>query len=217
MTPRFPLKIVDALAFPAVHRTLFRPDEALTDAMGATHFLPRFFYEVESWAQARHTRFTEHFSIAELMVVDCRERYMVLRSRPHFVPCAALIFCGYLEEFRRRVDAPVFIAINGGYRSPAHGLSRFASPHLWGTAANIYRVGDTFLDNQKEIEKYARIAESIGPEVFAKPFGHGDGETDDHLHLDVGYLSFVPRGCDEARNLKSGMQRKSESLNDANG
>src|SRR5207253_7728922 len=36
MPPRFPLKIVDALAFPAVHRTLFRPDEAMTDATGST-------------------------------------------------------------------------------------------------------------------------------------------------------------------------------------
>src|SRR2546425_10698586 len=171
MNARFPFKIVDAFALPAVQRSLLRPGEAMRDANGEAHFLPRFFFEVESWEQARRTQLAGHFSLAELTVVDCREDYLLLRRLPHFVPCAILIFARYLEAFRDRVGAPIFIAVNGGYRSPAHRLSRFASPHLWGVAANIYHIGDTFLDSEKEIEKYARIAESIAPEIFTKPFG----------------------------------------------
>jgi hypothetical protein len=91
------------------------------------------------------------------------------------------------------------VAVNGGYRSPAHRLSDRPSPHLWATAANIFRIGDTWLDSQKSIERYARMAESLGPEVFVRPCGPEPGETDDHLHFDLGYLLSTPRGYSEAR------------------
>ena len=56
---------------------------------------------------------------------------------------------------------------NGGYRSPAHRLND-SSPHCWGTAADIYRVGDTYLDDEKSIPRYRDLAESLGPQVCVR-------------------------------------------------
>jgi hypothetical protein len=193
-----PLAVVDGLTLPEEHRALLRPGEFFADGWGRTHRLPRFFYRVESWDQAKATKLTARFALSELMAVDCREAELLFRSFPHYVPCAVSILARYLEEFRSRVDAPVMIAVNGGYRSPAHGMSCVAGPHVWATAADIYRVGDVFLDSSKTVERFARVAESIGQEVSVKPFGHGPGETDDHLHFDLGYLHLVPRSFSEA-------------------
>ena len=185
------MKVVDALTLSAAHRELLRPGESLGDGEQA---LPRFFYEVASWNEAKATQLTAHFTLAELMMVDCREADLLLREFPHYVPCAVAVLARYLEELRARVDPPVFISVNGGYRSPAHGRAGGgASAHWWAAAADIYRIGDTWLDSQRAIERYARIAEAIGREVFVKPFGHGIGETDDHLHLDLGRVTLVPR------------------------
>jgi hypothetical protein len=193
------LKVVDGMTLSAEHRALLRPGEAVTDRHGRTHFLPRFFYEIQSWKQANALQLTPKFTFAELMTVDCREADLLLNTFPHYVPCAVTILARYLEALREKVDAPVFIAANGGYRSPTHQFSREPGPHNWATAANIFRIGDTFLDDEKSIEKYGRIAEAIAPEVFVRPFGHGPDETDDHLHLDIGYVTHVPRDWDEAR------------------
>lgn len=193
------LKVIDGLALSAEHRALLRPGESMEDHAGHTHFLPRFFYAIDSWKQANQKQLTPRFTFAEFMNVDCREADLLLNTFPHYVPCAVSVLARYLQVFRERVEAPVFVATNGGYRSPAHRYSPYASPHLWGTAVNIFRIGDTLLDNEKDIEKYGRIAESIAPEVHAKPFGHGGNESDDHLHLDIGYVTYVPRGCNEAR------------------
>lgn len=182
------LPIVDGRELPKELRALLRPGESEN---GATP-LPRYFYEVSSWETARQTKLTVHFTLAELMSVDCREAPKLLYDFPHYVPCAVSVLARYLEEFRSRVEAPVFVAVNGGYRSPAHRFSQRPSPHLWGAAANIYRIGDTFLETEKAIEKYAKIAESIGQEVYLKPYGHKPGETDDHLHLDLGALLVEP-------------------------
>ena len=194
-----PLKVVDGLALSTEHRKLLRPGEAMKDRTGRTHFLPRFFYEIETWALAKELQLTPNFTFAELMTVDCREADVLLNTFPHYVPCAVAVLGRYLQAFRDKVEAPVFVATNGGYRSPAHQHSAYASPHQWAAAANIYRIGDTFLDDQKNIEKYARVAQSIGPEVYVKPFGDGPEEAGDHLHLDIGYLHSVPRDCDETR------------------
>jgi hypothetical protein len=194
-----PFQVIDALTLSAGHRRLLRPGEALADAAGRTHFLPRFFYEIGTWEQAKQQPLAENFTFAELMTVDCREADVLLNTFPHYVPCAVALLGLFLQAFRERVGAPVFIATNGGYRSPTHAHSRHATPHQWATAANIYRIGDTFLDDEKSIGKYGRIAASIAPGVFAKPFGHGPDESDDHLHLDIGFVTCAPRGCDEAR------------------
>src|SRR5215472_3562856 len=157
------LRPIDGLRLTEEYRTLLRPGESEAGANGTVHRLPRFFYEVGSWGEAHEVRLTTHFTLAELMLVDCREARLLLTQFPHYVPCAILLLARFLEDFRREIDAPVFISANGGYRSPAHQIGGAKSIHAWGTAANIYRVGDTFLSDSKSIGKYRGIAASLGP------------------------------------------------------
>ncbi len=192
------LRAVDGFDLPQEYRALLRPGEAETDFQGKFHRLPRFFYEIRSREEAHAIRLAPHFTLAELMLVDCREARLLLNQFPHYVPCAIVLLARFLEDFRREVDAPVFISANGGYRSPAHQISGAKSIHAWGTAADIYRVGDTFLDDAKSIEKYRAIAASLSPAVFVQPFGPERGQTDDHLHIDLGFVSLTPRGSSEA-------------------
>jgi Peptidase M15 len=192
------LRAVDGLNLPEDYRRLLRPGEAETDLQGNIHHLPRFFYQIGGWQEAHDIRLAPHFTLAELMLVDCREARPLLSRFPHYVPCAIALLAMVLEDFRREVDAPVFISANGGYRSPAHQIGGAKSIHAWGTAANIYRVGDTFLSDAKSIEKYGAIAASLGPAVFVRRFGFGIGETDDHVHIDLGFATVTPRGCSEA-------------------
>jgi len=192
------LRPVDGLEMAEEYRTLLRPGESEAAADGALHCLPRFFYEINSWEEAHEIRLAPHFTLAELMLVDCREARLLLSQFPHYVPCAILLLARFLEDFRREVDAPVFISANGGYRSPAHEIGGAKSIHAWGTAANIYRIGDTFLCDSKSVEKYRTIAASLSPAVFVRPFGREKGQTSDHLHIDLGYVSLTPRECSEA-------------------
>jgi hypothetical protein len=187
--PRF--EVIDGSALPLIWRELLHPGEPLVGHPGSPP-LPRYFYRIPSWEAARQFKLTAHFTLSELMSVDCREAPRLLHEFPHYVPCTVSILARYLEEFRVRVEAPVFIAVNGGYRSPSHAFSQRLSPHLWAAAANIYRIGDTFLDTERAIEKYSRVAESIGQEVHVKPFGPAEHQTDDHLHLDLGLLHWEP-------------------------
>ncbi|HEU0274936.1 MAG TPA: D-Ala-D-Ala carboxypeptidase family metallohydrolase, partial [Candidatus Udaeobacter sp.] len=152
------LHMVDGLRLPEPYRALLRPGEAESDFQGGIHHLPRFFYEIHSWQEARDVRLAPHFTLAELMLVDCREASQLLGMFPHYVPCAIGLLAMVLENFRREVDAPVFVSANGGYRSPAHQIGGGKSIHCWGTAADIYRVGDNFLSDAKSIEKYGAIA-----------------------------------------------------------
>jgi Peptidase M15 len=192
------VQAIDGLHLPGAHRVLLRPGETETDLNGNVHHLPRFFYEIASWQEAHEIRLASHFTLAELMLVDCREAQLLLSQFPHYVPCAIVLLARLLEDFRREVDAPVFISANGGYRSPSHRIGGAKSIHAWATAANIYRVGDTFLSDAKSIEKYRAIAAALGPAVFVRPFGREQGQTDDHLHIDLGYTSLTPRECSEA-------------------
>jgi hypothetical protein len=192
------LRPIDGLNLSAEYLALLRPGEAESGSAGNVHRLPRFFYEIGSWQDAQKIRLAPHFTLAELMLVDCREAELLLRQFPHYVPCAVILLATFLENFRREVDAPVFISANGGYRSPAHQIGGAKSIHAWGTAANIYRIGDTFLNEAKSIERYGAIASSLGRAVFVRPFGSKKGETDDHLHLDLGFVSLTPRECSEA-------------------
>src|SRR5213079_3203422 len=107
----------------------------------------------------------------------CREADMLLREFPHYVPCAILLLARFLEDFRREADAPVFVSANGGYRSPAHQIWGAKSIHAWGTAANIYRIGDALLWDSKSIEKYWTIAASLSPAVFVWPFRREKKQT----------------------------------------
>lgn len=188
------LHAVDGLALSAEHRAALRPGEAITDEHGTIHHLPRFFFEVLSWEEAHSLRVAAHFTLSELITVDSREAPLLLRAFPHYVPCAILALARYLEDFRREVDAPVFISANGGYRSPAHRINHDVPLHCWGTAADIYRVGDTYLDDEKSITRYGEIAAALGAEVRVRSYKEGD----DHLQVDLGYLTLVPRECSES-------------------
>ena len=186
-----PLPLVPADDLPQEWRHLLRPGEALLDREGNARVLPSSFLRVDSWAQALETQLTTNFKLWELIGVDVREA-MLARSFPRYVPCALMLLAGALELFRMEVGTFVHVAANGGYRSPGHALSRHASRHCWGTAANIYRIGDAYLDSREEIEKYAAIARRVIPGVWVRPYGHADGEADDHLHIDIGYTVFEP-------------------------
>jgi hypothetical protein len=186
-----PLPLVLGDDLPREVQQVLRPGETRRDRSGAARVLPSSFLRVDSWNQARQTLLTPHFALWELIGVDVREAPLV-RSFPRYVPCALVLLAAGLELFRLEVGAPVHVAANGGYRSPGHALSRHASRHCWGTAANIYRIGDTYLDSREEIEKYAAIARRVIPGVWVRPFGQEDGEADDHLHVDIGYTVFDP-------------------------
>jgi len=187
------LRPIDGLRLSDEYRAALRPGEAVEVENGKLHRFPRFFFEVPSWEEAHSLRVATHFNLAELMTVDSREADLLLHTFPHYVPCAILALARYLEDFRREVDAPVFISANGGYRSPAHQTNKAPCLHSWGTAADIYRVGDIYLDDEKSITRYGRIAASLGAEVFVRSYEPGD----DHLQVDLGYLTLVPRECSE--------------------
>jgi hypothetical protein len=166
--------------------------------------LPRFFYEVDSWQTAQQLQLAEHFDLWEFLTADVREAEPQ-RTFPRYIPCAVTALAAHLQVFRNEVATFVHVAANGGYRSPAHALTTHASPHCWGTAVNIYRIGDELLDSQEKIERYARIATKSLPGWWARPYGSERGYADDHLHLDLGYLLLIPREapsekpCEQAR------------------
>lgn len=186
-----PLPLAHPGDLPEEVRQVLRPGERLQDRSGVARVLPASFLRVDSWNQALATPLTPHFTLSEFMGVDVREA-PVVRAFPRYVPCAIVLLATALELFRLEVGTYVHVAANGGYRSPGHALSRHASRHCWGTAANIYRIGDTYLDSREEIEKYAAIARRVIPGVWVRPFGQEDGQADDHLHIDIGYTVFDP-------------------------
>lgn len=191
MSALLPLPLVRADQLPDALREALQPGGTLRDRAGVARMLPSSFLRVDSWEQAAQTRLTPHFTLSEFIGVDVREAPAV-RAFPRHVPCAVLLLATALELLRLEVGTYVHVAANGGYRSPAHALSRHASRHCWGTAANIYRIGDAWLDSREDIEKYAAIARRVIPGVWVRPWGEGDGEADDHLHLDLGYTLFDP-------------------------
>ncbi len=185
------LPVVDAFELDDVHRAVLRPDELLADREGRPRRLPRFFFEVDSWQTALNTRLTEHFELWEFMGVDVREA-QPLRIFPRYVPCGVTLLAAHLEVFRQAVETYVRIAANGGYRSPGHRLNQHASAHCWGSAANIYRIGDDHLDNEEMIQRYSRMIARLLPGAWIRPYGHEAGFADDHLHIDIGYVLVSP-------------------------
>lgn len=191
-TATFPLRVVDGRRLEKRVRDALDPGGHLADGMGRARQLPRYFYEIPTWDDAVTTQLAPNFHLWELVQTDVREA-PALRAFPRYVPCAVTLLAFALERFRDAVGTRVHIAANGGYRSPRHGLTRGASTHCWGTAANIYRIGDTYLDSRDLIEKYANVAREVLPGVWIRPYGGGPGEADDHLHLDLGYVVSTPR------------------------
>jgi hypothetical protein len=192
MTDASSLPIVDARRLDAERRAALRPGELVVDETGASRRLPCFFYEVASWQAARETELAPNFALWEFIEVDLHEA-AVLRAYPRYIPCAVFFLAAVLSVLREQLNQPMWIGANGAYRSPSHARSRTASTHSWGTAVNICRVGGEWLDTQAEIERVAAIATRVVPAFWARPFGGGIGFNDDHLHLDLGFATFVPR------------------------
>jgi hypothetical protein len=193
------LKIVDAFDLDDELRTILRPGEMVKDEKGRRHRLPRYFYEVPSHRAATKTRLSPHFGLNEFVLVDLKEATR-LQEFPRYVPCAVRMLAFYLEQFRLAVGASVHIAVNGGYRSPQHKMSLGATPHMWGTAADVYRIGSAILKTKETIEKFNGIAEDISDQVYVFPYGHVTGsDADDHVHIDLGYLTLIPREISEDR------------------
>lgn len=193
------LEIVDGLRFEEELRKIYRPDEVMRDREGNDHRLPRYFYEVPAWDMALKTRLTAHFDLWEFMICDYKE-HPAAAQYPRYIPCAVSLIAAALEAVRAEFNSYIHIAANGGYRSPAHRLSTDASPHCWGTAANIYRIADEYLEDEEKIEKYKRVAERAVKGLWVRPYGHTIGFTDDQLHLDLGYSFFLPSTSGEKRD-----------------
>lgn len=197
------LPVIDALSLPAAHRELLRPGELVAGRDGDYHRLPRYFYEVESWALALATPLTAHFGLWEFMDVDLREP-LPLRIFPRYVPCAVALLAAALEVVRVEVGVPVRVSANGGYRSPSHAGSDAGSRHAWGAAANVYQIGPELLDTQERIERFTAVVRRVLPFAWTRPYGAELGMSDDHLHLDIGYATLVPRGASEWDDGRSG-------------
>jgi hypothetical protein len=106
----------------------------------------------------------------------------------------------FLEQFRAAAGGSVHIAVNGGYRSPAHKMSTDATPHMWGTAADIYRISGSILKSKDLIDRFNDLAEELSDDVLVMPYGHETGKSvDDHVHIDLGYLTVIPREISEDR------------------
>jgi hypothetical protein len=190
--PDFPLRVVDGLTLGPEYREALRPGGLMRDRTRRLRRLPRFFYEIPSWEVARETPLTPHFEVWEFINVDVREVELLRVRWPRYIPCAVSLLAAYLELLRAEVGTFVHIAANGGYRSPAHLLSTHASPHCWGTAVNLYRIGDDWLDDARTIERYNRVVRKVLPGIHVLPWGRGVGQADDHVHLDLGYTVVVP-------------------------
>jgi hypothetical protein len=189
--PSLSLRLVDALDLPDPVREALRPGGFMHDEHGRARRLPRYFYEVPSWDAALATELTPHFGLWELLDVDFREAE-AMRTFPRYVPCAIVLLASHLEVLREKVGTVVRVAANGGYRSPAHALSTSASTHCWGTAANIYRIGEEMMDSQERIDRYSRLARDVLPGIWSRPYGAGAGFAFDHVHLDLGFATVVP-------------------------
>jgi len=193
------LKVVDAFDLDDELRSILKPGELLRDAQGRRHRLPRYFYEVPSHEVALATRLTAHFAMNEFVLNDLKEAPR-LQQYPRYIPCAVRILAFYLEHFRSAAGASVHIAVNGGYRSPSHKMSQNASPHMWGTAADVYRIGSNILRTKETIDKYNDIAEDVSDEIHVLPYGPVTGKNaDDHVHIDLGYITLAPREISEDR------------------
>ena len=191
LQPSLSLRVVDGCRLDEERRRALRPAELARDRQGRARRLPRYYYQVPSWDEALATQLTPHFGLWELLDVDFREDPWA-RKYPRYVPCAISLLAAQLEVFRMRVGTVVRIAANGAYRSPSHSHSSVASPHMWGVAADIYRIGDELMDSRDRIEKYTRLAREVLPGVWTRPFGEGPGYAFDHVHIDLGFAQVVP-------------------------
>ena len=186
-----PLTVVDARELKGELRDVLAPGEEVKDEAGIVRTRPTHFYRVESWEAAREVTLAPYMSLYEFIDVDVRE-HPLARQYPRYVPGAVSLLAACLSALRQEFGTYLHVSANGGYRTPAHARSRESSCHSWGTAADIYRVGDDFLNDEETIARYADKIRSVMPGVRMKSYGDGPDETIDHLHLDLGYLVVNP-------------------------
>ncbi len=193
------IKVVDAFDLDDELRSLLKPGEMVRDEEGRRHRLPRYFYEVPSHDAAVQIRLTPHFGLNEFILVDLKEAPR-LQQFPRYIPCAVRLLAFFLEQFRSAAGGSVHIAVNGGYRSPGHKMAFHATEHMWGTAADIHRVGPNILKTKELIERFNDAAEELSDDVTVMPYGHETGKNvDDHIHIDLGYVLVIPREISEDR------------------
>lgn len=180
-------RLLDGRTLDERTRAVLRPGEKTWATTGPAT-LPRWFYRIESWQHALKLRVSPNFGAYEFLDVDVREAEPI-HSWPRYLPLAVTVLAAHLEVFRQAVGTYVRIACNGGYRSPGHRLVREGSFHPWATAADIYRIGDVYLDDVDRIRQYASVAAAAMPGVWIRPPEH----SFDHLHLDLGPLVVAPR------------------------
>lgn len=189
------LRLVDGRTFHAALRRAHRPGEVVRTVDGRERVLPTLFYEVPSWEAAVATPLTPQFSLYELVSVDVRED-AAARAWPRYVPCAVVQLATALEVLRAVLGERVLVAANGGYRTPAHALDGdVLTAHAWATAADLYRVGDVWLEDEGSLARLRGVIAEALPGAWVAPFGTGPGETDDHLHLDLGFAVASPHGA----------------------
>ena len=69
-----------------------------------------------------------------------------------------------------------------------------------GAAADVYRIGTNILKTKESIERYNDVAEDLSEDVTVLPYGHVTGKNaDDHVHIDLGYITVIPREISEDR------------------
>ncbi|HEY8132998.1 MAG TPA: hypothetical protein VII12_14050 [Thermoanaerobaculia bacterium] len=193
------IKVVDAFDLDDELRSLLKPGEMVRDEQGRRHRLPRYFYEIPTHDAAMEIRLTPHFGLNEFILVDLKEAQR-LQQFPRYVPCAVRLLGFFLEQFRTAAGGSIHVAVNGGYRSPAHKMALHASPHMWGTAADVYRIGSNILKTKELIDRFNDVAEELSDDVMVMPYGHETGkDVDDHIHIDLGYILVIPREISEDR------------------
>ncbi|MEN8194361.1 MAG: hypothetical protein ABFS12_16185 [Bacteroidota bacterium] len=191
-TQNIPLEIIDGLKLDIKYREILQPNESVTGSDGIEYTLPRFFYKIDSYETARQIKLSPHFYMSEFLRTDFKEEEL-LREYPKYIPISVTLIASALELFRKKVGTVVLIATNGGYRSPKHSLNNGISPHCWGTAANIYKIGSKHLDNQSTIEKYSEMMKDVLPGVWIRPYGTKPGTSFDQLHIDLGFTTVFPK------------------------
>ena len=150
--------------------------------------------------QAKELALTAHVRLSELLIVDCREAPRLLEEFPHYVPCAVSLLARVLEDFPR---AGRRVGLHFGQRRvPFTGPSAFHPGHdrssTGASAADVYRIGDTFLNTRSAIEKYAAHGTRHGPRdqrfSLRPPTGRKRRPPASSIS---GIVRLVPPGCDE--------------------
>ena len=71
---------------------------------------------------------------------------------------------------------------------------------MWGTAADVFRIGSNIMKTRELIEKYNIVAEDLSEDITVLPYGPLTGQNaDDHVHIDLGYITLIPREISEDR------------------